>query len=110
MKQLIDATCPECRGPLTAGADGGPLEFQCLVGHRYSPMSLLHEHYTTEERQLWAAVVALEETPNLVKAVSPYMPTEAQQNLQREAEAKVEQAKQIRAVLENLRAFQTGVA
>ena len=108
MKQLIDATCPECRGPLTAVADGGPLEFQCLVGHRYSPMSLLHEHYAAQERGLWAAVVALEESRNLVKAVSSYTSSEAQPNLQRDAERKSEQAKQVRAVLEDLRPYDTG--
>ena len=108
MKQLIDGTCPECRGPLTAVAEGGPLEFRCLVGHRYSPMNLLHEHYAAQERALWAAVVALEESPNLVKAASPYVPSESQQNLQRDAERKLEQAKQIRAVLEDLRPYETG--
>ena len=108
MKQLIYATCPECRGPLTAVADGGPLEFHCLVGHRYSPISLLHEHYAAQERALWAAVVALEEARNLVKAVSSYTVSEAQQNLQRDAERKLEQAKQVRAVLEELRPYETG--
>lgn len=108
MKQLIDATCPECRGPLTAVADGGPLEFRCLVGHRYSPMSLLHEHYAAQERALWAAVVALEESRNLVKAVSSYTSSEAQPNLLRDAERKSEQAKRVRAVLEDLRPYETG--
>lgn len=107
MRQLIDATCPECRGPLSKVAEDGPLEFECLVGHRYSPMGLLHEHYVTQERELWSAVVALEETANLVNAVSPYAPREAVENLRREAERKVQQAKQIRAVLEDLRPFET---
>ena len=108
MKQLIDATCPECRGPLSAVVDRVPLEFECLVGHRYSPMSLLHEHYEAEERALWAAVVALEESRNLVKAVGSYVKNEAQQELQRDADQKLEQAKQIRAVLEDLRPYDTG--
>lgn len=108
MRQLIDATCPECRGPLAKVAEDGPLEFECLVGHRFSPMSLLHEHYSTQERALWVAVVALEESRNPVNAVSSYAPREALANLQAEAERKVEQAKQIRAVLEDLRPFEGG--
>jgi len=106
VRQLIDATCPECRGPMARVSAEGPLEFQCLVGHRYSPMSLLHEHYATQERTLWSAVVALEEAANLVNAVGPYASPEALENLQRQAEQKAQQAKQIRALLEDLRPFE----
>jgi two-component system, chemotaxis family, protein-glutamate methylesterase/glutaminase len=108
MKELINATCPECRGPLSAIADDGLLEFECLVGHRYSPRSLLHEHYATQERELWSAVVALEETPKLVNALRPYTKGDVLENLQREAERKVGQAKLIRAVLEDLRPLENG--
>jgi len=69
-KELIEATCPECRGPVSEVRYNGLLEFRCLVGHAYSPKSLLEAHSETEERALWAAVVALEETERLVDAVA----------------------------------------
>ncbi len=40
-RRLINATCPECRGPLSAVTTGGIVEYQCLIGHRYSPQGLL---------------------------------------------------------------------
>src|ERR687894_111967 len=45
--RLIEATCPECRGPLTEVVDDGVLGYRCLVEHRYSPMGLLAGHSET---------------------------------------------------------------
>ncbi len=70
-KELINATCPECRGPLTEVTHDGQLhEYECLVGHKYTAKALLDAHSETQERALWAAVVALEESTNVVDAVA----------------------------------------
>src|SRR3954451_8307570 len=55
-KQSIEATCPECRGPLSEIDYGTVREFRCLVGHCYSPHTVLRAHLATEESTLWAAV------------------------------------------------------
>jgi two-component system chemotaxis response regulator CheB len=103
VSEIIKATCPECRGPLEEEHDAGLPEFRCLVGHKYSPESLLQAHYETEERMLWAAVVALEETPNLVERVAGTLKPELLEAAKREAERKAEQAKAIRKIVEELR-------
>ena len=107
-EHLIDATCPDCRGPLSKINDEVALEFQCLIGHRYSPAGLLQGHVEAQERALWAAVVALEETPNIVGAVASYVQPDVLQELRAEAEHKVQQAKQLRAVLNDLKPFRAG--
>ena len=99
----INATCPECRGPLSVTP--GTVEFSCLVGHVYSPSALLQAHYETQERTLWASVVVLEETVQLVNAVAPHCSAAAADRLQEQAAMKVKQAKEIRGVLERLQPF-----
>ena len=69
-KQLIQATCPKCRGPLSKTPINHVHEYEYLVGHKYSGEVLLMAHSETQERALWAAVVALEEATQLVTAVS----------------------------------------
>jgi len=104
---LIEATCPECRGPLTEVRDDGIVEYTCLVGHRYSPTALLHAHAETQERVLWSAVVALEEAQNLVAAVAPQLPPPVRSSLKSEAEEKRRQAGTIREILGHLTPFRT---
>ena len=103
MSQSIFATCPECRGPLEEIHENGPVEFRCLVGHRYPPEALLHAHYETEERELWSAVVALEEARELVRRALPAIMPELVAGAQEEAERKAQQAKAIRKIIEELR-------
>jgi hypothetical protein len=81
------------------------MEVRCLVGHIYSPLTLLQAHYETQERALWSAVVALEEAMPLVDSVAPFCSPEAAARLKEQAAAKHQQAKDIRAVLERLEPF-----
>lgn len=104
-RALIEGTCPECRGPLTELRDGDIIEFRCLVGHRYSPSGLLQAHYETQERALWAAVVSLEESPKFVQALASYLGPEAARILGALAEEKLEQARQVRKIIENLKPY-----
>lgn len=105
-KQLIEATCPECRGPLSeVTCDPQVHEYQCLVGHKYSARSLLEAHSETQEKTLWAAVLALEESANMVSAVSGNFPTGTAARLRQQADRKLEQAAEIRKILEALEPF-----
>lgn len=107
-RRLIQATCPECRGPLTEIQNDEIVEYECLVGHRYTPDGLLHAHAETQERTLWSAVVALEEARNVVDSVAPHLVSTVRSSLVSEAEQKAQQAKRIRHILNELTPFRTG--
>lgn len=108
---LINATCPDCRGPLVEvvqSQESELHEYRCLVGHTYSAKALLQAHSETQERALWSAVVALEEAANLVQSVVSEFPPEVVEALERQAQTKQNQANEIRKVLDSLEPFQTG--
>jgi two-component system chemotaxis response regulator CheB len=107
-RRLIEATCPECRGPVTEIQSGAVIEYHCLVGHRYSLIGILLAHYETEERALWAAVVGLEEGEKLIAAVAPHLAPETASKLHQDAEDKRKQASEIRRVLNELKAYRLG--
>ena len=48
-----------------AGEIGRPETYDCLVGHRWSPESLVEEQTASVERALWLAVRLLEERGRL---------------------------------------------
>jgi two-component system chemotaxis response regulator CheB len=58
-------TCPECGGPLYFSRAERADTYDCLVGHRWSPQSLVEEHSATVERALWLAIRSLEERGKL---------------------------------------------
>ena len=108
----IRATCPECRGPLAevvkVYGDHKLREFSCLVGHTYSPRTLLEAHSEAEERVLWAGLVALEEAAILVDTVASEFKPELAKRLQEQAQLKLQQAAALRSLIEQLEPFQTG--
>ena len=107
-KKLIEATCPDCRGPLSAHiSEGAVQDYQCLVGHRYSARALLNAHSEAQEAALWAAVVSLEETVNLVRELGPEFSAATRDRLQAQAETKLEQAGVLRRILAELEPFET---
>lgn len=57
----IPLACPECNGPLYEFKDGELANFECFVGHRFSPESLGEEHAEALERALWTAIRKLKE-------------------------------------------------
>ncbi len=56
-----DFTCPECGGPLYARGTGPSTQFECLVGHSFSPESLSQSHKDALERSLLSAMRMLKE-------------------------------------------------
>ena len=107
-KKLIEATCPECRGPMSEVRETNAVtEYCCLVGHRYSARALLEAHSETQERSLWSAVVALEEAAKMVRAVAPEFPPEIADRLRDQSEKKQRQADEVRALLQDLDPFVT---
>ncbi len=105
-KQSLEVTCPDCRGPVSECRIEGLVEYRCLVGHTFSPRSILEAHSEAQEKALWAAVVALEEASNIVNAVASEFSPAVAQILKEQAELKATQAQQIREILEQLEPFQ----
>lgn len=58
-------TCPGCGGPLYFSPGERAETFDCLVGHRWSPESLLEEHSAAVERAMWLAIRSLDERARL---------------------------------------------
>jgi len=105
---LIEATCPDCRGPLTELRHEGIYEYRCLVGHRYSAPALLAAHSETQERALWSAVLALEESAVIARELAPQFSEAVGAKLIEQAQGRLQQASDIRAILLNLEPFHTG--
>jgi two-component system chemotaxis response regulator CheB len=57
----IPVACPECNGPIYELKNGEFAQFQCFVGHRFSPESLSEQHTEALERALWTAIRKLKE-------------------------------------------------
>lgn len=83
----------------------GIREYRCLVGHAYSPRSVLQAHSETQEKSLWAAVVALEEAANLARLVALQFAQPIPEKLETQAVQKLQQAGEIRTLLERLEPF-----
>ena len=108
-KELIEATCPGCRGPLTQICHHDAIyEYRCLVGHSYAARALLQAHSEVQEQALWMAVLALEESANLVRAATPALPQDVADRLTAQVDLKKQQAAAIRQILERLEPFETG--
>ncbi len=58
-------SCPDCGGVLEEVIDGGPLRFQCRVGHGFYADDLAVAQWTTLEDALWSAVRGMEENAEL---------------------------------------------
>jgi two-component system, chemotaxis family, protein-glutamate methylesterase/glutaminase len=101
-KISIEATCPDCRGPLSIRNTDGMLDVVCLIGHVYTPRTLLLAHAETQENALWAAVVSLAEVSSIVEALSNEFAPEVMQRLRAQAKKKLDQAAVVRRVIEEL--------
>jgi two-component system chemotaxis response regulator CheB len=96
-------TCPDCGGALWQVADRNLVRYQCHVGHRYSPESLVVFHDERVEGALWSAVRALEERADLRRRMASQ--TEAaglaavSESFGEQAQEATEQANRIRELL-----------
>ena len=102
----IAVTCPDCGGPLLAVRDGELHQLRCIVGHVYSPRSVLQAHFEREENVLWSAVVVLQEAATLVDTVAPELPEHLAVELKRQARLKSRQAAVIRRIIERLSPYE----
>jgi len=57
----VPLVCPDCEGPLFEIRDGELVQFHCLVGHTFSPVSLSAAHADALERAVWVTIRMLRE-------------------------------------------------
>ncbi|HEY4002502.1 MAG TPA: chemotaxis protein CheB [Candidatus Xenobia bacterium] len=69
-------TCPFCHGAVWESEQNGALQFECRVGHTYSPESLRQDQGDGVEAALWAALRALDESAALDRRLETYYPGE----------------------------------
>jgi two-component system chemotaxis response regulator CheB len=67
---LTMIVCPDCGGPLWEFRNKEFKNFQCRVGHKFSPESILANHAEMLERALWVAVRTLEERCSLTREMA----------------------------------------
>jgi len=64
------SACPACGGVVLEMRDANMLQFQCRVGHKYAPESLLAHHAENVETAMWVALRSLEEHAALSKRMA----------------------------------------
>jgi len=105
-KESIEATCPDCRGPLSLVKTDDLVDVRCLVGHSYSPRTLLHAHVEAQEKALWSAAVALGETEAMVNSLAAEFPPAVLGRLREQVEKKQRQAATVQTIIEDLEPFE----
>jgi two-component system chemotaxis response regulator CheB len=99
----VTTICPECGGVLTEHLEGGMTQWECRVGHRFSPDSLADAQAAGVEGALWAAVRALEDRKVLLARMAGQAEARGQprsaDSFRQRAEAAGEHAQQVRAAL-----------
>ena len=103
--RLTDLTCPDCRGTIWEVPRGTSSEYRCRVGHSYSAKTMLAEHFSTQEKALYSAVVALEEGSSLAKRLVDKLDPQFREPLLEEAGNREREAETLKKLLENRRSF-----
>ena len=101
--EQVTTICPECGGVLSERPAGAVTQWECRVGHRYSPDTLADAQAQGVEAALWAAVRALEDRKLLLSRLADQArardrPRSADA-FHRRAEAALRHAQQVRAAL-----------
>lgn len=89
----VTTTCPECGGVLTERHHAGVVQWQCRVGHRYSPDSLLNAQAEGVEAALWAAVRALEDRRLMLERMAHQFESREQHRSARSVRRRAEEAR-----------------
>jgi len=89
----IPLACPECNGPMFEIRDGELANYQCFVGHRFSPESLSDQHTDALERALWTAARTLKERIVLHERLAERKRNKGEEELLKRLEESVSAAK-----------------
>jgi two-component system chemotaxis response regulator CheB len=69
-RDRLTSVCPECGGILTERLEAGMSQWECHVGHRYSPASLAYAQGDRVEMALWTAVRMLRDRSALLRRLA----------------------------------------
>ena len=69
-RSFSNFSCPECGGPLYRAKEERAVTYDCLVGHRWAPQTLVEEQAQSVERALWLAVRSFEERDELLSGMA----------------------------------------
>lgn len=101
--EQVNAVCPECGGVLTERTDAGGLQWECRVGHRYSPDTLIDAQADDVEGALWAAIRALADRGALLERMAQQAEQRSQprsaHRFRRQARSAADQAEIVRQAL-----------
>jgi two-component system chemotaxis response regulator CheB len=96
----VVAVCPECGGVLTERVEAGGPQWECGVGHRYSPHSLIDAQADGVEGALWAAIHALLGRATLLERMAEQAEKRGQvrsaRHFRQQSQAAAEQAEIVR--------------
>jgi two-component system chemotaxis response regulator CheB len=99
----VNAVCPECGGVLTERAEAGVLQWECRVGHRFSPDTLIDAQADSVEGALWAALRALADRGALLGRMAQQAEQRGQhksaRRFRRQSQSAVDQAEIVRQAL-----------
>jgi len=102
-ENTVTTVCPECRGVLSERHEGGITQWECRVGHRYSPNSLVDAQSHDVEAALWAAIRALEDRRIVLERMADQLMDREQErsaaSFRRRATEAQEQAEHVRGAL-----------
>jgi two-component system chemotaxis response regulator CheB len=65
----LEFDCPDCGGVLLPIIEGGFVLFQCEVGHRYAPETLLSAQREKTEYAIWESIRGVAETARLLRKI-----------------------------------------
>jgi two-component system chemotaxis response regulator CheB len=99
----VTTICPDCGGVLSEREEAGMTQWECRVGHRYSPQSLADAQAEDVESALWAAVRVLQDRSMLLQRMAQRADSGSQpksaRSFRRRAEDASSQAELVREAL-----------
>jgi two-component system, chemotaxis family, protein-glutamate methylesterase/glutaminase len=102
-RERLTSVCPECGGVLTERDEAGMPQWECHVGHRYSPTSLADAQGERVEMALWTAVRMLRDRNALMERMADQSERRGQprsaERFRRQAKDASQQAELVREAL-----------
>jgi two-component system chemotaxis response regulator CheB len=91
-RDRLTSVCPECGGVLIERSEAGMPQWECHVGHRYSPTSLADAQGMRVEMAVWTAVRMLRDRSALLTRMADHSEQRSQPNAARRFRAQAEDA------------------
>lgn len=101
--EQVSAVCPDCGGVLSERTEAGMLQWECRVGHRYSPDTLADAQADDVEGALWAAIRTLADRAALLGRMAQQAEIRGQvrsaRRFRHQSQSAAEQAEIVRTAL-----------